>query len=138
MDNQTFRPGDGQRSPTYISIHSLATSNPHSVLISFAKLQRPIVLLLASICFGLTSWWLLGQLYRVAIENLKLGYDPWYGSMLLPATLVTGFAGAFIAYRGYRNDFVNQDSSGNAMRFQVAGWFSLAPTIIIVLLWLAS
>jgi hypothetical protein len=138
MESPWRDPRDFNRSPMYASIRSLATSKVSLASNSVAKLQRPIVLLLASICFGLLSWSLLGQIYRVAIENLKLGYDPWYGSLLLPATLVTGVAGAAIAYRGHRNEFLNHDPSSRARRFQLAGWFSLAPTIIIVLLWLAS
>lgn len=81
---------------------------------------------------------MLGQLYRVVIENLKLGYDPWYGSLLLPAMLATGFAGAAFAYRGKRIEVANHDSIGNAVRFQLAGWFSLGPFIIVLLLWIAS
>ncbi|EMI21066.1 membrane protein [Rhodopirellula maiorica SM1] len=103
-----------------------------------SNLQQPIVLQLVSICFGLLSWSLLGQLYRVAIENLKLGYDPWYGSLLLPAILVTGVAGAAIAYRGHRNHLLEMDATTQVKRFQFAGWFSLAPTITITFLWLAS
>ena len=125
-------------SPTNASILTLTTSIATSAPDSVSKLQQPIVLQLVSVCFGLLGWSLLGQLYRVAIENLKLGYDPWYGWLLLPATLVTGVAGAAIAYRGHRNHIQKMDATTQVRRFQFAGWFSLAPTIIIAFLWLAS
>ncbi|MEL6110089.1 MAG: hypothetical protein AAFU85_29095 [Planctomycetota bacterium] len=112
---------------------------------SAVRLRHPFLYLFASICLGLLSWFLFGQLLRVAIENLKIGSDPWYGPLLLPATLVSGVAGAVSAYGGHRENSPNQSSDSNTkssdsntMRFQLAGSFALAPTVIFISLWLMS
>lgn len=95
---------------------------------------RPYTLLATSVILGLVSWFLLGQCYRMVIENLKLGSTPWYGRLILPAILVSGFSGAASAYLGLRQLTPPFNSGRIAIRFQVAGCFSVSPSIIIALL----
>jgi len=116
------------------STHESAGSNRTLLRYGNSKMRRSILLLIASIILGLASWILFGQCYQFAIESLKLGYAPWYERLLLPVTLLTGFAGSTSAYFGLRMSARHCNSQSIAWRYKLAGWFSFAPAIIIALL----